>query len=91
MARTERSFRCSECGYVSRTWAGKCPSCQEWGSVVEEAAPQASRRGRKGIAPSFIPDISVPERCPSGLGELDRVLGGGSFPARSPFWEGNRG
>jgi len=91
MARVERSFRCSECGYVSRTWAGKCPSCQEWGSFVEESAPMVSRKAHKVTEPSYIPDITVPERYSSGIAELDRVLGGGFVPGTVTLLGGEPG
>lgn len=77
MPRKEQRFRCSECGHISQTWVGRCPSCLEWGSLVEDSPVPAARHAAAGVKPSGIADIRIPERSSSGIGELDRVLGGG--------------
>ena len=79
-------FFCSECGNETSKWAGRCPSCGAWNTIVEQAAPKAASapKGRGGMAMRAkarpIDDISVEEdaRFPTGMGELDRVLGGGA-------------
>lgn len=86
MAKTKKLFRCTSCGHEQPTWAGICPECQEGGTLSEVSQP-AQRQGR--------PVLSVPaagfdnlanvtaeehERISSGIGELDRVLGGGIVP-----------
>lgn len=77
-------YTCTQCGYQSRKWLGRCPSCNEWNSFVEEAAqdkPKAAAvlASPAGAAPQRLPEVSKEdfERCHTGIGELDRVLGGG--------------
>ncbi len=75
-------YVCQSCGYRSPRWLGRCPNCDAWNSLVEEAGvprrPAASRTAK----PIPLPEVSpLPEdRWPTGLGELDRVLGGGFVP-----------
>ncbi len=80
-------FLCSACGNDSPKWFGRCPHCGEWNTAVEEAAsapaPSARRPfGAPGPAPTRLADIETvgEERNRSGIGELDRVLGGGLVP-----------
>lgn len=73
-------YRCSECGYVSLSMVGKCPGCEAWGSMVEEAPLAASKTGvisARKAEPIASIDVTPEERIPSGIEELDRVLGGG--------------
>ncbi|GHV50979.1 DNA repair protein RadA [Synergistales bacterium] len=75
-------FRCSECGYVSLTAVGRCPGCGAWGSMEEEAPLTTSGSGTAKLivsAATPIASLETPpeERIESGIGELDRVLGGG--------------
>ncbi len=83
-------FFCQECGYESGKWMGQCPSCHAWNSFVEEkvqpaagsgrgGAAGASRRGNPANAPKKLSEIEFreDERVSTGIGELDRVLGGG--------------
>ncbi len=79
-------YQCAQCGYESPKWAGKCPECGEWNSMVEvvkEAAPApktAALRTLAGLSrPTPIGEISMEDehRYHTGLSELDRVLGGG--------------
>ncbi len=90
MAKTAKTvFFCQNCGYESSKWMGQCPACKGWNTFVEEkiapSSPQATpRRGRAERAkPARIRDISLDEevRILSGIGELDRVLGGGLVKA----------
>jgi len=75
-------YVCQSCGYRSPRWLGRCPSCDAWNSLVEELdvprRPAASRTAK----PTPLPEVSpLPEeRWPTGIGELDRVLGGGFVP-----------
>ncbi len=77
-------YKCSECGYVSLTMVGKCPKCGVWGSMEEEAPIPMTKDGRPADAKAASPlrglDVEEQERVPSGIGELDRVLGGGWVP-----------
>lgn len=85
--RQKTVYSCSQCGAQSPKWMGKCPDCGAWNSMVEELRPATSavRSGRalpgKSIA---LPIGEVPhqaeKRLCCGIGELDRVLGGGLVP-----------
>ena len=76
-------FFCKECGFESVKWLGQCPGCREWNTFVEEPVIKTTTGKEKvGIRerkPSRLPEISVTEeeRTLTGIGELDRVLGGG--------------
>lgn len=77
-------FFCQSCGYESSKWLGQCPGCKEWNTFVEEAAPKktAGRRsslGKERAVPVTLKEIELKEeeRVSTGIGELDRVLGGG--------------
>lgn len=78
-------YRCTECGFESAKWYGKCPGCGQWNCMTEEikeAAPQRSglsASNRTATQPVAISNIDTTEeaRYHTGLTELDRVLGGG--------------
>jgi DNA repair protein RadA/Sms len=74
---------CTECGYSSGRWLGRCPGCGEFGTLVAEAP--AARAGERGRArtPLRLVDVEAEDagRIPTGVPELDRVLGGGLVPA----------
>ncbi len=91
MARKEQRFRCSECGNISQTWTGKCPSCLEWGSLVEDMPAISEISDGPAIKPSLIGEITIPERSSSGIGEFDRVLGGGFVPGTVTLLGGEPG
>ena len=92
MARSATVFSCSSaCGHESPKWHGRCPGCGEWNTLVEEAraAPPArggagagGRRSARALKPVALADVQAPavERLSTGIGELDRVLGGGLVP-----------
>jgi DNA repair protein RadA/Sms len=84
MAQPALKYACSECGQSTGRWFGRCPGCGSFGTLVEEAAPKASRA--KGITARPVlrlVDVNAEEaeRIPTGVSELDRVLGGGLVPA----------
>ncbi|MDO9509213.1 MAG: DNA repair protein RadA [Thermovirgaceae bacterium] len=91
MPRKEQRFRCSECGHISQTWAGRCPSCLEWGSFVEDSPSPPVRAAGARSRPSGIGEIRIPERFSSGIGEFDRVLGGGLVPGTVTLLGGEPG
>jgi len=76
---------CSACGHETPRWAGRCPGCGEWNTLVEEARPRAAvgAGGRRGasaaVRPLALADVAAVEqqRLSTGIGELDSVLGGG--------------
>ena len=88
MAKARSIFYCTECGNETPKWAGKCPACGAWNTVVEqEAAPKT--RGGGSVAGRNVfhtvkainlieVDTREEVRFPTGMGELDRVLGGGA-------------
>ena len=82
MAKTATQFACTDCGYSAGRWFGKCPSCGEFGTLVEEAS--ASGPESRAAKPTLrLVDVKAEEskRLPTGVAELDRVLGGGLVPA----------
>ena len=102
MAPSATVFACSACGHESPKWHGRCPGCGEWNTLVEEtrarAASGGSRgpRGRKGprpLAPVPLGQVEAPrvERLGTGIGELDRVLGGGLVPGSMVLIGGSPG
>ncbi len=81
MPRASSLFLCSACGAQTPQWQGSCPACGEWNVLEEVRAPRAGGRAR-ALAPAAEPlalaaATAPAERLGSGLGELDRVLGGG--------------
>lgn len=75
-------FRCQECGGQAPKWMGRCPDCGAWDTLVEERQIAAgSKKKAKGFMTEPVPIGSVPvqesDRIKTGLGEFDRVLGGG--------------
>ena len=84
MSRSRTVHRCSSCGGASPQWAGQCPTCGEWNTLVEEAVraigrPVATAIGEPAL---LVGDVPTEERSPTptGVGEVDRVLGGGLVP-----------
>jgi DNA repair protein RadA/Sms len=87
MARQRSRYVCRECGHEALAWSGQCPGCSEWNTLEEVAvAPNAGRSaGARAAAPvRAVPlrEVAAPaeERLETGIGELDRVLGGGLVP-----------
>src|SRR5918997_6352385 len=81
MARVAVQFACTECGYAAGRWFGKCPGCNAFGSLVEEAPTVAAAAQPKPLL--RLVDVAADEaqRIGTGVPELDRVLGGGLVPA----------
>jgi DNA repair protein RadA/Sms len=89
-------FICSECGYETRKWLGKCPECGSWNTLIEEiAAPKPAAKplaGATGSAQRLDDIVSAKmARVSTGIGELDRVLGGGLIPGSSVLLGGDPG
>ena len=89
-------FRCQQCGLVSPKWLGRCPDCQTWHSLVEEIVlKQAFREGGSGsrAKPQTLAEIPFEseDRLFSGIGEWDRVLGGGLMPGSIVLLAGEPG
>ena len=89
MSKDKTAFVCSDCGGTSPRWLGKCPQCSAWNTLSETVVePQGARNRYAGasrpalnaaqaVAPLSSIEASDFERTPTGLDELDRVLGGG--------------
>lgn len=83
MAKLKQVYICQQCGYQTSKWIGRCPSCNEWGSLVEEVINVENAKRSKNIISSNTPiklnDIAMheEERTATKIEELDRVLGGG--------------
>ncbi len=83
VAKVRRVFRCSDCGAGAPQWAGRCPGCDGWNTLVEEVeAPAPPVTLGPVEAPVPITEVATDEWRPvsTGVGELDRVLGGGVVP-----------
>jgi DNA repair protein RadA/Sms len=82
MAKAALQFACTECGYSAGRWLGKCPSCNAFGTLVEEPPPGAGASTRARPLLRLV-DVRAEEaeRIPTGVAELNRVLGGGLVPA----------
>ena len=90
MAKEKTIFTCSDCGGTSPRWLGKCPHCNAWNTLVEGVADSVTAGKNRYSSPQFqalastaevvaLADIDATDmaRTPTGLDELDRVLGGG--------------
>ncbi len=91
MPRSSSVHVCSQCGQETARWAGRCPGCGEWNTLVEHARAAPARGGggggsRRGgaaaVKPIVLGDVEAVdhERLRTGIGELDNVLGGGVVP-----------
>jgi DNA repair protein RadA/Sms len=86
MARPTTVFTCSACGSESAKWHGQCPGCGAWNTLAEET--RAPARGSRAAAPARavkpvpLSEVDTPRiaRLSTGIGELDRILGGGVVP-----------
>jgi DNA repair protein RadA/Sms len=97
MAKAAVRHACSECGYVTGKWLGRCPACDSWGTLVEERTLAPVRGGGSGAVASrpllrlVEVEAADAERIPTGVAELDRVLGGGLVPASLVLVSGDPG
>ncbi|HTZ43100.1 MAG TPA: DNA repair protein RadA [Jatrophihabitans sp.] len=79
-------YACTECGMTAVRWVGRCPECQAWGTMAEEGVRAAALSLPTPVTPrvAALPigrqDASVARARPTGIAELDRVLGGGLMP-----------
>jgi DNA repair protein RadA/Sms len=88
-------FRCGECGWTTSKWVGRCGECQAWGSVEEIGAPRGNSLKAGRVSSPARPigeiDIESARARPTGVGELDRVLGGGLVPGAVVLLAGEPG
>ena len=95
-AKTRRAtYRCSECGWETGKWVGRCGECQAWGSIAEAAAVVQVRATASPVTRPAVPIGQVPAEesaaRSSGVPELDRVLGGGLVPGAAILLAGEPG
>lgn len=78
------AYRCGECGTTTVKWVGRCPECQAWGTLEEAGVPKARTSVAGPVTTRALPigevDAATATARPTGVGELDRVLGGGVVP-----------
>lgn len=102
MAKARTRARCGECHHTESKWLGQCPACEAWGSMAEEPVPRpgtgtpASRNGAPVVPlrpaqPLRDITLDAEQRTPTGIGELDRVLGGGLVPGSVTLFGGEPG
>ncbi|HUW73545.1 MAG TPA: DNA repair protein RadA [Methyloceanibacter sp.] len=101
MAKASKAYVCQSCGAVTARWTGKCPSCGEWNSIIEEATTTTTSspalvaiKGGKGRLAKFETlNAETPDapRLKTGIAELDRVLGGGMVPGAAVLVGGDPG
>lgn len=93
------AYRCTECGWTTLKWVGRCGECQQWGTVVEAAEQTGITRTMTAVTPgaaraarpiTSIDTQDAPRRT-SGVGEFDRVLGGGIVPGAAILLSGEPG
>jgi len=98
MAKAKIIYACQNCGHQSPKWLGRCPDCNQWHTLVEERIEHASHP-RQGLSleseevPLSICAVALDEgqRVRSGIGEFDRVLGGGLVPGSAILIGGDPG
>ncbi|RJQ78521.1 DNA repair protein RadA [Pseudonocardiaceae bacterium YIM PH 21723] len=90
-------YRCAECGNEVAKWVGRCPECQAWGTIAEAAAPRPGLSKVAAGAPATPArpigqvDLESAKAKPTGVDELDRVLGGGLVPGAVVLLAGEPG
>ncbi len=95
MATKTDAYQCTECGWTTVRWVGRCGQCQTWGSVAERGAPKLQLINASVPAQRAVPigkvDLQSANRTLTGIGELDRVLGGGLVPGAVVLLAGEPG
>jgi DNA repair protein RadA/Sms len=104
MPATRTTFYCTECGNETARWAGQCPACKEWNTLVEAPGGVGGRQAKRGSGARGKPAVppaaparlgeggaGAPARWATGIGELDFVLGGGLVPGSVTLLGGEPG
>ena len=96
MAKSKLKYICSNCGYESLRWVGKCPECDSWNSFIEELVETGKKKqstAKSNVALHKINEISAneSERIKTNIEEFDRVLGGGLMPGSVVLLGGDPG
>ncbi|KAB3519835.1 DNA repair protein RadA [Corynebacterium sp. zg254] len=100
-SKTRSVFHCTSCGHQLSKWMGRCPSCGEWGTLEEKQTLTSSGGTSGGASRSLVPtspaqpvtqiDPTTATHKPTGIAELDRVLGGGIVPGSAILLAGEPG
>lgn len=88
------AYKCKNCGYTSVEWLGRCPKCGDWDSFRQrESEEDSAREALVDESPKPLSEISFDSknRIPTGIGEFDRVLGGGLIPGSVTLLGGDPG
>ena len=96
MSRSKAQYVCNQCGAVMSKWSGKCPQCNSWNSISEEAITAIPGAGGKAKGKhitmhGLIGDTAPPSRISTRIPELDRILGGGLVPGSATLIGGDPG
>jgi DNA repair protein RadA/Sms len=100
MARVSNAYVCQNCGAVHQRWVGKCTGCEEWNTLVEEASgavaaipgtPKSAAKGKSLTLETLAGGETDTPRLTSGIGEVDRVTGGGLVPGSALLIGGEPG
>ena len=98
MPKFKTVYTCKSCGYVSHQWVGQCPECDEWNSFVEDVVSTKEGKSTGGKQKDYSKPVKLsevssqpPKRIPTGIGEFDRVLGGGFVPGQVVLLAGEPG
>jgi len=92
------TYRCAECGWTAAKWVGRCGECQAWGSVDQDTGPGGAAPRTVATVPCRTParpigdiDVETARARPTGVDEVDRVLGGGLVPGAVVLLAGEPG
>src|SRR6478752_1188725 len=98
MARTKTLYRCNHWGATEPKWTGRCNGCEAWGTLIEEMTGPVGVNGAVPMLPPSMPPIQISDvdpteftPRPTGVAELDRVLGGGLVPGSVTLLGGEPG
>src|SRR3989441_11481343 len=81
MAKPAVTYACTDCGYSAGRWFGKCPGCNAFGTLVEEVVGGPTAKAAQPLLRLVDVAAGEAQRIPTGVPQLDRVLGGGLVPA----------